>query len=172
MQLLTLNSLPHMPILGSSNLAANKDMMSKIWINGNTIIWLRHRKKSLVSNYPTMYAQNSPKSNFFLAVVYRKILQASMTHDWVLVQGLNRQTFSVSPMLKQGSRTPKTWTQFCYGVKIQQMRTRRSNWIKIRRSDLSNVNENTKTYHSFSDRSIETRFRYIQLCVSFDQSNF
>ena len=32
------NSLPHMQILGSSNSAANKDMMSKIWQNGNTVI--------------------------------------------------------------------------------------------------------------------------------------
>ena len=30
--------LPQMPILGSSNSAANKDMMSKIWTNGDTII--------------------------------------------------------------------------------------------------------------------------------------
>ena len=30
--------LPDMPILGSSNSAANKDMMSKIWTNGDTII--------------------------------------------------------------------------------------------------------------------------------------
>ena len=32
------NPLPHMPILGSSNSAANKDMISKIWTNGDTII--------------------------------------------------------------------------------------------------------------------------------------
>ena len=31
------NSLPHMPILGSSNLAANKDMMSQVLTNGDTI---------------------------------------------------------------------------------------------------------------------------------------
>ena len=34
----TFNTLPHMAILGSFNLAANKDMMSKIWTNGDTII--------------------------------------------------------------------------------------------------------------------------------------
>ena len=28
------NPLPHMPVLGSSNTAANKDMISKIWTNG------------------------------------------------------------------------------------------------------------------------------------------
>ena len=28
------NPLPDMPILGSSNSAANKNMMSKIWTNG------------------------------------------------------------------------------------------------------------------------------------------
>ena len=33
-----LNPLPDIPILGSSNSAANKDRMSKIWTNGNTII--------------------------------------------------------------------------------------------------------------------------------------
>ena len=33
-----LNPLPDMPILGSSNSAANKDMMSKIWTNRDMII--------------------------------------------------------------------------------------------------------------------------------------
>ena len=32
------NLLPDMPISCSSNLAANKDMMSKIWTNDDTII--------------------------------------------------------------------------------------------------------------------------------------
>ena len=32
------NPLSHMPILGSTNLAANKDIMSKIWTNGDSII--------------------------------------------------------------------------------------------------------------------------------------
>ena len=32
------NPLPHMPILGSSNSAVNKDMKSKIWTNGDAII--------------------------------------------------------------------------------------------------------------------------------------
>ena len=31
------NPLPDMPILGSSNSEANKDMMSKTWTNGVTI---------------------------------------------------------------------------------------------------------------------------------------
>ena len=35
-----INTLPDMPILGSSNSAANKDMISTIWTNGDTIIWL------------------------------------------------------------------------------------------------------------------------------------
>ena len=34
----SINPLPHMAILGSTNSAANRDMMSKIWINGDTII--------------------------------------------------------------------------------------------------------------------------------------
>ena len=33
-----INPLPYMPILGSSNSAANKDMMSKIWTNWVAII--------------------------------------------------------------------------------------------------------------------------------------
>ena len=34
----SINPLLHMAILGSTNSAANRDMMSKIWINGDTII--------------------------------------------------------------------------------------------------------------------------------------
>ena len=33
-----LNPVPDMPILGSFNSKATKDMMSKIWANGDTII--------------------------------------------------------------------------------------------------------------------------------------
>ena len=33
----SINPLPDMPILGFSNSAKNKDMMSKIWMNGDTI---------------------------------------------------------------------------------------------------------------------------------------
>ena len=32
------NLLPDLPILGSSNSAANKDTMSKIWTNWDTVI--------------------------------------------------------------------------------------------------------------------------------------
>ena len=32
------NPLPDMPILGSSSSVANKDMMSKIWRNHDTVI--------------------------------------------------------------------------------------------------------------------------------------
>ena len=32
------NPSPDLPILGSSNLAANKDMKSKVWTNRDTII--------------------------------------------------------------------------------------------------------------------------------------
>ena len=35
--------LPHMLILGSSNSAANLDVMSKIWTNGDTIICLNRK---------------------------------------------------------------------------------------------------------------------------------
>ena len=37
------NPLPDMPILGSSNSAANKDMMSKILTNGDAIFWLSRK---------------------------------------------------------------------------------------------------------------------------------
>ena len=36
--IVSLIPLPDMPILGSSIPAANNDMMSKIWTNGDTII--------------------------------------------------------------------------------------------------------------------------------------
>ena len=36
------NPLSDMPILGSSNSAVNKDMMSKIWTNEDTIIWVEN----------------------------------------------------------------------------------------------------------------------------------
>ena len=57
------NPLPHMPNFGSSNSTANKDMMSKIWTNGYTIIlfsrkhcWKR-RNCSLraISSFPTVF---------------------------------------------------------------------------------------------------------------------
>ena len=35
---LLMNPLPDMPILGSSNSAANKDMMLKTWTNADTVI--------------------------------------------------------------------------------------------------------------------------------------
>ena len=34
----SINPLPHMPIMGSSNPTANKDMISKLWTNEDTII--------------------------------------------------------------------------------------------------------------------------------------
>ena len=33
----TINPVPDMPMLGSSNSAADKDVMSKIWTNGTVI---------------------------------------------------------------------------------------------------------------------------------------
>ena len=52
------NLLPHMPILGSSNSAANTNMMAKIWPNWDTIIGLsrkhcgKRRNCSLQAIYP------------------------------------------------------------------------------------------------------------------------
>ena len=37
------NSLPDIPTLGSFNLAANKDMMARIWTNGDTITYLSRK---------------------------------------------------------------------------------------------------------------------------------
>ena len=59
----SINPLPHLAILGSTNSAANRDMMSKIWINGDTVIWLgrkycgKRRNCSLraISSFPTMF---------------------------------------------------------------------------------------------------------------------
>ena len=59
------NPLPHMPILGSCNSAANKDMMSKILTNGDTIFWLswKHCGKRrncwlrAISSFPTMFSK-------------------------------------------------------------------------------------------------------------------
>ena len=61
----TINPLPHMPILGSSNSTLNKDMMAKIWTNGDTVICLsrkhcgKRRNCSLraISPFPTMFSK-------------------------------------------------------------------------------------------------------------------
>ena len=34
----SINPLPDLPILDSSNSGANKDIMSKMWTNGDTVI--------------------------------------------------------------------------------------------------------------------------------------
>ena len=59
-----INPLPDTPILGSSNLAANKDMMAKIGINGDTNVCLsrehsgKMRNCSLraISSFSTMFS--------------------------------------------------------------------------------------------------------------------
>ena len=60
-----INPLPHVLILGSPNSAANKDMMSKTWTNGDTFICLsrkhcgKRRNCSLraISPFPTMFSK-------------------------------------------------------------------------------------------------------------------
>ena len=55
-----------MPILGSSDSTASKDLMSKTWTNGDTIIWLswKHcgkRRNCLlqaISPFPTKFSKN------------------------------------------------------------------------------------------------------------------
>ena len=64
-----LDPLPHMPNLGSSNSAANKDMMAKIWTNGGTIFCLsrkcgKRRNCSLQAIFP--FSHNVCKSSLFL----------------------------------------------------------------------------------------------------------
>ena len=57
--------LAYMPILGSSNSVANKDMMAKIWTNGDTIICFgrkhygQRRNCSLqaICPFPTMFSK-------------------------------------------------------------------------------------------------------------------
>ena len=59
------NPLLHLPILGSSNSAANEDMMSNIWTNEDTIFWLsrkhcgKRRNCSLrgMSSFPTVFSK-------------------------------------------------------------------------------------------------------------------
>ena len=59
------NPLPDMPILGSSSSAVNKDMMARIWMNGDTIICLsrkhceKRRNCSLraISPFPTIFSK-------------------------------------------------------------------------------------------------------------------
>ena len=59
------NPLPDKPILGSSNSAANKDVVSKILTNGDTIFLLRRkhcgkrRNCSLraITSFPTMFSK-------------------------------------------------------------------------------------------------------------------
>ena len=54
-----------MPILGSSNSAAKKDVMAKLWTNGDTIICLsrkhcgKRKNCSLraISPFPTMFSK-------------------------------------------------------------------------------------------------------------------
>ena len=59
----TFNPLPDMPVLGLSNSTVNKDMMSGIQTNEDTVIWLsrkhcgKRRNCSLraISSFPTMF---------------------------------------------------------------------------------------------------------------------
>ena len=69
-RLYDINPLPHMPILGYSNSAAIKDMMSKIWTNGDTSIcssrkdYGKKEKLLVMSNFS--FSQNVFKSSLLL----------------------------------------------------------------------------------------------------------
>ena len=64
---LRLLTLPDMPMLGSYNTAANKDMMAKTWTNRDTVVCLsrkhcgQRRNCSLraISPFPTMFSNHS-----------------------------------------------------------------------------------------------------------------
>ena len=66
MKLKLFNTSTHMPIFGSSNSAANKDMMAKMLTNGYIIICLsrkhcgKRRNCSLraISPFPTMFSKS------------------------------------------------------------------------------------------------------------------
>ena len=64
------NPLPHLPILGCSNSAGNKGMISKILINGDTIFWLSKEtlweKKKLLVTSNFFFSHNSFKSCLLL----------------------------------------------------------------------------------------------------------
>ena len=77
-----ISPLPDMPILGSSNSTANKDMMSKIWINGgySYLIKLKtlwEKKKLLVT------------SNFsFSHKVFKSCLLLMRQNEYIWSEGL------------------------------------------------------------------------------------
>ena len=64
-KIMMFNHLPHMPIVGSSNSAVNKDIMSKIWTNRDKIVCLsrkhcgKRRNCSLrsISCFSTMFSK-------------------------------------------------------------------------------------------------------------------
>ena len=85
-QCLTFNPLPDMPILGSSHLAANKDMMAKIWTNGDTVTCLSRKQwekeKFLVT------------SNFSFAHHVFKSSLLFTCYKYIWNKGLTKQPFT------------------------------------------------------------------------------
>ena len=65
MIMFSFNPLPDCPILGPSNQVENKDIMAKMWINGNTIIGIsrkhcgkrRNCLSQAISPFPTMFSK-------------------------------------------------------------------------------------------------------------------
>ena len=54
-----INPLPDMPILGSSNSAANQNMMAKIWTNGDTIICFGRKHCGQILLFPLCFQKQS-----------------------------------------------------------------------------------------------------------------
>ena len=87
---LSFNPLPHMPTLGSSNSAANKDMMSKIWTNEDTIILLSRKHCGQWTNcslraiylFPTLFSKAVllMHQNEYLCSKGRTILMLQVQH--------------------------------------------------------------------------------------------
>ena len=114
------NPLSDMPILGSSNSTANKDTISKIWTNGDIVIWLswkhcgKRRNCSLrtFSPFPTMFSKAA-----CWWCVKMSILGAKG-----YIQYLNQEEFSITQLLWYWSfvRVFQVWilsipfVHFCY----------------------------------------------------------
>ena len=67
LQWISIKPLPHMPILGSSNSAANKDMVARIWTNVDTVICLS--RKHCGKKEKLLATSNSPIATMFSKAV-------------------------------------------------------------------------------------------------------
>ena len=76
------NPLPDMPILGSSNSAANKNVVSKEWTNGDTVI---SRVENIVGK-----GEIARYEQFFFSVnVFKSCLLLMCQNEYLWSKGLN-----------------------------------------------------------------------------------